>query len=267
MDRRERLSYYKGSMLLGCVTYNVLKDWDLETIITKLEAAGFEAVELRTGHKHGVEPSLGQAEREKINARFQRSKVRLLSYGSTCEFQSPDPAERRKQIDIGKQFVDLAHDTGAWGVKVRPNGLPKDVPQETTIQNIGSSLRELGTYGAGKGVEIWMEVHGRDTQNPPVAAAIMKATKHDNVGLCWNSNPTDIVNGSVKPSFDLLKPWIRNCHINELANNYPWRELFTLLRQAKYERYTLCEVAESKEPERFLQYYRALWSELNRSCS
>ena len=27
-------------MHLGCVTYNVLKDWDVETIIQKLEAAG-----------------------------------------------------------------------------------------------------------------------------------------------------------------------------------------------------------------------------------
>jgi len=28
-------------MLLGAVTYNVLKDMDLETVITTLEAAGF----------------------------------------------------------------------------------------------------------------------------------------------------------------------------------------------------------------------------------
>ena len=33
---------------LGCVTYNLLKDWDLETIIRKLEEAGFEAVERDT---------------------------------------------------------------------------------------------------------------------------------------------------------------------------------------------------------------------------
>ena len=32
------------------------------------------------------------------------------------------------------------------------------------------------------GVEIWMEVHGPTTQNPPVSAAIMKAAKHHNVG-------------------------------------------------------------------------------------
>jgi len=253
-------------MLLGCVTYNVLKDWDLETLITKLEGAGFEAVELRTGHKHGVEPSLSAAERERVKRRFERSKVRLLSYGSTCEFHSPNAEERRKQVQIGKTFVELAHDTGAWGVKVRPNGLPKEVPQETTIGNIGASLRELGDYGAGHGVEIWMEVHGRETQVPTVAAAIMRAAKHPNVGLCWNSNETDVVNGSVKQNFDLLRPWIRNCHINELSNNYPWREFFALLQKSKYDRYTLCEAQESPQPERFLAYYRALWTELKRSC-
>lgn len=251
-------------MMLGAVTYNVLKDWDLETIITKLEAAGYEAVELRTGHKHGVEPGLSKAERERVKSRFERSKVRLLSLGSTCEFQSPDPAERQKQIANAKAFIDLAHDTGAWGVKVRPNGIPKGSSIEETVPRVAEGLREAADYGAGRGVEIWMEVHGSVTQNPPVAAAIMNAAKHQNVFLCWNSNPTDVVNGSLKQNFDLLKPWIRNVHINELSSSYPWRELFKLLREAKYDRYTLCEAAESPQPERFLAYYKALWTELNR---
>lgn len=252
-------------MLLGAVTYNVLKDWDAETIVRNLQAADFEAVELRTGHKHLVEPSINAAERERVKNLFERSKVRLLSFGTTCEFQSPDAAERRRQIQIAKTFIDLAHDTGAWGVKVRPNGLPKeDVPMDTTVGRIADSLRELGDSGAGKGVEIWMEVHGNVTQNPPVAAAIMRATRHDSVGLCWNSNPTDVVNGSVQKSWDLLRPWVKNAHINELSNDYPWRELFTLMNQSGYERYTLCEAAESKEPERFLRYYKSLWKELSR---
>ena len=151
-------------------------------------------------------------------------------------------------------------------MKVRPNGFPKDanVSRETTIANIGDALRELGAYGAGYGVEIWLEVHGRDTQDPPVAAAIMKATRHENAGLCWNSNPTDVVNGSVKQYWNLLKPWVKSAHIAELVSGYPYRELFTLMRNANYERYTLCECPESKEPERFLAYYKALWTELNR---
>lgn len=251
-------------MLLGAVTYNVLKDWDIEKIIEQLELNRFEAVELRTGHKHGVEPSLSGPERERVRDRFARSKVRLLSYGSTCEFQSPDASERRRNVDESKRWIDLAHDTGAWGVKVRPNGLPKELPVGETVKNIADCLRELGDYGAGKGVEIWMEVHGRGTQDPPVSAAILKAANHPQVGACWNSNPTDLVDGSIKKSFALLQPFIKSVHINELAGPYPYRELFTLLRQSKYDRYTLCEAQESKEPERFLRWYRALWAELAR---
>jgi len=39
------------------------------------------------------------------------------------------------------------------------------------------------------------------------------------------------------------------------------------MRQAGYDRYTLCEAAESKEPERFLRWYKALWTELTRPCA
>ncbi len=248
---------------LGCVTYNLLRDMDLETLIKTLESAGLAAVELRTGHKHGVEPALTAEQRASVRERFQRSKIRLLSYGTTCEFQSPDEAVRREQIDLGKSFVDLAHDTGALGVKVRPNGLPAGVPYATTIRNIAGGLRELGTYAQSKGVEIWMEVHGRQTQEPKTSAEILHTANHSNVGACWNSNPTDVADGTVRQSFALLGPFVRSVHINELYTGYPYRELFGLLRKSGYSRYTLAEVAESKEPERFLRYYKALWQELN----
>uniref|UniRef100_Q020H2 Xylose isomerase domain protein TIM barrel n=1 Tax=Solibacter usitatus (strain Ellin6076) TaxID=234267 RepID=Q020H2_SOLUE len=249
-------------MLLGAVTYNVLKEMDLDTVITTLEAAGFGGVELRTGHKHGVEPSLSEAERTRVRERFEHSKVKLLSYGTTCEFQSADAAERTKQIDLAKRFVELAHDTGAVGVKVRPNGLAKGVPRETTIQNIAAGLRTVGDDGYVHGVEIWLEVHGAETQVPATTAEIMRATNHKNVGLCWNSNPTDVIDGSVKANFELLRPWLKSCHINELVSGYPYKELFALMKSSGYTRWTLCEANESKEPERFLKYYRALWREL-----
>lgn len=253
---------------LGCITYNTLKDFDVETIIRVLEGAGFEGLELRTGHKHGVEPSISQEERLKVRRRFEQSKIRLVSYGTTCRFQSPDEAERNHQLEIGKQFVDLAHDTGAIGIKIQPMGFAEGVSKETTIQYFGASLHQLGDYGAAKGVEIWMEVHGRGTSDPPVAAAIVRAAAHKNVGVCWNSNPQDLTNGSVKESFALLKPWIRSVHIHELWDkDYPYAELFRLLREMKFNRYTFAEVQESKELERYLNGYRALWTELNRTCA
>jgi hypothetical protein len=52
-------------------------------------------------------------------------------------------------------------------------------------------------------------------------------------------------------------------HINELHKaEYPWRELFGLLKDEGYEGYTLAEIPASPEPERLLRYYRALWRAL-----
>src|SRR5262245_8785106 len=89
----------RTAMYLGAVTYNVLKDWDLDSLLTKLPPLGFQAVELRTSHKHGVEISLSKEERERVKAKFAMSKLRLLSFGTTCEYHSADEAVRRKNID------------------------------------------------------------------------------------------------------------------------------------------------------------------------
>ncbi len=272
------------SFKLGLVTYELAKDWDIETIIKNCEAAGFEGVELRTTHRHGVEPSMSKERRAEVRKRFEASGVRLVSLGSTCEYQSPDSAVLARNIEETRRFCELAHDLACLGVKVRPNGFPKDVPHDKTLEQIGHALTQCGNAARDLGVGIWLEVHGRGTQLPPNVCQIMKVADHPSVGVCWNSNDTDVVNGSVKQSFELLSPWLRSCHINELwrtespwhksrsvqAQNasqgfpawrqaYPWRELFSLFRSVGYNRYTFAEVPASCEPIRLMRYYRALW--------
>jgi sugar phosphate isomerase/epimerase len=254
-----------GPARLGTVTYNLARDWDVSRIISHCTETGFEAVELRTTHGHGVEPTLSAGDRAMVRKMFADSKVRLLSLGTACEFHAPDAAAVRRHIDECKRFITLAHDIGALGVKVRPNGIPKDVPEEKTIAQIGAALRECGEFAQTAEVEVWVEVHGKDSAHPPRIAEMMKACGHESVGVCWNSNQDDLMGGtSVKPAFDLLKPWLRNVHINELWNEkYPWRELFTLLREAGYSRYMLAEIPATTDPLRLMRYYRALWRELS----
>jgi len=253
-------------MKLGIVTYNIAKDWDVPTLIEKCKATGMEAVELRTTHNHGVEPTLSASQRAEVKKRFADSPVRLLSLGSVCEYHAADPAVVRQNIETCKEFVKLAADVGAVGVKVRPNGLQEPaVPRSKTLEQIGKALLECGQFAQDYGIGIWLEVHGRATCEPVNIRAIMDVADHPAVGVCWNSNMPDVVNGSVAPSFELLKRWIRNAHINELCNEaYPWREFFSLLKGIGYQGYCLAEIAESKDPERVLKYYRALWRELAR---
>jgi len=269
---------------LGLVTYQLAQSWDIDTIIKNCEATGFEGVELRTTHQHGVEPSISKERRAEVRKRFEGSGVRLVSLGSTCEYESPDLNVVKQNIEETRRFCELAHDLGCMGVKVRPNGFPPGSDHAKVLEQIGQALNQCGDIARDQGVEIWLEVHGEETERPPNIHRIMEVCNHASVGICWNSNDNDIVDGSVKPSFELLKPWLRSCHINELWRTpspwdasgdeqtakttagfpqwkklYPWRELFALFRTVGYDRYTFAEIPASCEPLRLMRYYRALW--------
>lgn len=245
---------------LGIVTYNIARDWDLPTILERLEALKFAGVELRTTHRHGVEVTLSAEQRREVRRRFEDSPVRLAGLGSAFEFQSPDPAVVRENVEGTKAYVRLAHDLGAPGVKVRPNGVPRGEPLEAALRRIGEALREVGEDAADFGVEIRLEVHGAVTQELPHIAAILRHADHPNVFVCWNSNPTDVVDGSIRDSFALVAPRVREVHLRDLTEpDYPWRELFAALTEVGYDGFTLAEIPESADPERVLRYFRALW--------
>lgn len=247
-------------MHLGLVTYNIAKDWNLDTLLEKCRQHGFEGVELRTTHAHKVEPLLTVEERQRVRQKFEAAGVVLWGLGTTCEYHSPDPEVLWQNIQTTKAFIDLARDVGAKGVKVRPNDLPAGVPVERTLQQIGEALRQVGQYALEKGVEVWLEVHGRGTSHIPHIRRIMEVANHPAVGVCWNSNPSDVVDGSIRQNFELIRDWILSVHLRDLyLPDYPWQELFNLLYRTGYGRFTLAEIPASPEPDRILGYFRALW--------
>ena len=86
-------------MKLGIVTYNIGKDWDLDTLIANCEETGFDGVELRTTHAHGVEVELSAAERTAVRKRFGDSKVEIVGLGSAFEYDAIDPEELKQHIE------------------------------------------------------------------------------------------------------------------------------------------------------------------------
>ena len=156
-------------MKLGLVTYNWGKDWDVPTLIRNCDATGFGGVELRSTHRHGVEITIDAKRRDEVRKQFEDSNVELVGLGSACEYHSPDPAIVKKNIEETKAFVKLCKDVGGSGVKVRPNGIPKDVPVEKTLEQIGWSLREVAKFGADYGArekrfsdfQLSLGMHGR----------------------------------------------------------------------------------------------------------
>ncbi|WP_194774831.1 sugar phosphate isomerase/epimerase family protein [Pararhodonellum marinum] len=233
----------KEKMKFGLVTYQWGRDWDLPTLIRNCEAAGALGVELRTEHAHGVETSLSASARREVKKRFADSPITCLGYGSNFEYHSPDAAKLQYNIKETKEYIKLCHDIGATGIKVKPNNLPAEVPQEKTISQIAESLNEVGRFAMDYGQLVRVEVHGHLTQELPNMKAIFDQVTESNVKVCWNCNDEDLLPPGLEGNFNLVKKWMGDTvHVREFdEGDYPYQALFHLLQKMDYEGWILME--------------------------
>jgi len=233
----------KSEMKLGLVTYLWAKDWDLATLIANCEKTGYLGVELRCDHKHGVETQLSASEPADVKKRFADSPVDCLGYGANFEYHSPDQAALRKNIDQTKEYIKLCKDIGASGIKVKPNGIPDEVPKEKTIAQIAASLNEVGKFAQDYGQLVRVEVHGNISQEIPNMRAVFEQVTEKNVKMCWNCNDQDLLPPGLEPNFNSVKKWFGDTvHVREFnVGEYPYQQLMNLFTGIDYDGWILLE--------------------------
>jgi len=233
----------KSGMKLGLVTYQWAKDWDLPTLIANCERTGYLGVELRVDHAHKVETNLSTSQRAEVKKRFADSPVDCIGYGANFEYHSPDPAALRKNIEGTKEYIKLCKDIGATGIKVKPNGIPGEVPREKTIAQISASLNEVGKFAQDFGQLVRVEVHGNISQEIPNMRAIFEQVTEKNVKMCWNCNDQDLLPPGLEPNFNSVKKWFGDTiHVREFnVGEYPYQQLMNLFTGIKYDGWVLLE--------------------------
>lgn len=254
----------RGSkMKLGLVTYLWGQNWDLPTVIANCEKTKVLGVELRTQHRHGVEPSLSPRQRKEVKKRFDDSPVVFVGPGTNQKYDDSDPAKLRQMIEGTKAFIKLSHDCGGSGVKVKPNDCPKNRLRKT-IEQIGRSLNVVGKFAADYGQQIRLEVHG--SCGPlPIIKQIMDVADHPNVGLCWNCNGDELRGKGLEYHFNLVKDRFgATCHVRELnVGDYPYQDLIRLLVGMDYAGWVLLECrTKPKDPIRALIEQREVFERM-----
>jgi hypothetical protein len=232
-----------GGMKLGLVTYQWGRDWDLPTLIANCEKSGFLGLELRVQHAHKVETNLNTAQRAEVKKRFADSAVTCVGYGANYEYHSPDPVKLKENIDGTKEYIKLCKDIGATGIKVKPNGLPPEVPREKTIAQIAASLNECGKFAQDYGQLVRVECHGNITQEIPNMKAIFDQITEKNVVMCWNCNDQDLLPPGLEANFNSVKKYFGDIvHVRELnVGDYPYQQLLNLFTGMSYTGWILLE--------------------------
>lgn len=238
-----------GKMKLGFVTYLWGQHWDIDTLIKNLSQTKITGVELRVDHAHGVSPKLTKAERQEVRKKFADSPVAVVGMGTNQQYDYVEAERLQASIEETKAYIQLSHDIGGSGVKVKPNQFREGVPHQKTIEQIGKALNEVARYGADYGQQIRLEVHGPGTQELYNIKAIMDVANHPNATVCWNCNPEDLNGGGLKENFDMVKSRFGDiCHVRELDDaSYPYQELMNLFMKNNYSGWILLECRTNPE--------------------
>jgi len=239
----------KSKMKLGLVTYLWGKDMDIPTLISSCKKSGLGGVELRVEHAHGVHLGMSEAELAKVRKQFADSPIEVIGMGTNEQFDSPDPAELKENMERTKGWVRVSKAIGGSGVKVKPNKFHDGVPHEKTLEQIGRSLNELGEYAGDHGQVIRLEVHGNGTQQLPNIKTIMDHAPNKNVGVCWNCNDQDLDGKGLEYNFNLVKDRLGDTvHVREFnEGDYPYPELMKLFEKINYDGWILLECRTDPE--------------------
>ena len=241
---------------LGC------PDWDIPKIISFAAQHGYKGIEVR-GILRQMDltqcPEFSsEQKRNEVLAVMKEKGLQFVNLGSSANMHISAEADRKKNLDEGRRYIDLARQLNCPFVRVFPNNFPKDRDKKKTMDLIAKGLKEMGDYAMEKNVIVLMETHG-DLVYTADLVKLMKSVSHSNVGLVWDCcNMWTVTKEKPAYMYRQLKKYIRHTHIKDakLVNGKP---LYVLMGQGEVP---IFDAVDLLVKDNYKGYYSFEWEKL-----
>lgn len=212
---------------LGC------PDWDLMRIMDFASEHGYSGIELR-GLQREMDltkcKAFNNENRKDTLNRMKDKNLVFINLGSSAAMHHTDLNDRKRQMDDGRRFIDLAQQINCPYVRIFPDKFPPDREKNATMDLIIKGLVELGDHAKGSGVTVLMETHGDVVKSDDIEK-IMNSADHQQVGIVWDfTNMWTITGEAPSGVYKKLKKYIRHTHIKD-AKKMDGKLQYTLLGQ------------------------------------
>jgi sugar phosphate isomerase/epimerase len=199
---------------LGC------PDWNFKKITDFAAEHNYNGIELRgLLHEMDLTKCSEFNTPQNIVATLSIMKEKNLAFvdlGSSASLHIVEGAERKKNLDEAKRFIDLAERINCPFVRVFPNTFPKDKDKNETMDLIIKGLIELGEHAKGSNVSTLMETHGDLVRSEDIQK-VMQLAFNEHTGLVWDvTNMWSITKEPPAEVYQKLKKYIRHTHIKDL---------------------------------------------------
>jgi len=195
---------------LGCPS------WELEDVARAARAYGYAGVELRAlggGLDLLSRPEFQPGEVARTRGWLAGQGLEVCCVDTSCTFDSPDDAERRRQVEIAGRHCELAAALGAPLVRVFPDKVPEGATRDETRDRISDSLRGLARL-APRGVRVGLETHG-DFAGGAATADIIRRADHPNLCVIWDAANTFASGEEVEESAAAVAPFLAHVHLRD----------------------------------------------------
>lgn len=252
MKKKPKLAF----STLGC------PDWDFKKITEFAVTHGYKGIEVR-----GIQRVMNLVESEVFNSPEHRKETMtrmndkgqsFVGLGSSANLHTKETAERKKQLDEGRRFIDLAAQIDCPYVRVFPNNFPKEQEREETIDLITKGLLELAEHAKGSEVTVLMETHG-DVVKTSDLLMVMRSAQHKHAGLVWDvANMWTITGEDPVEVYKQLKPFIRHVHVKDAKKSGDKLE-YTLLTKGEVP---IMKAIDAMAKDGYDGYYSFEWEKL-----
>lgn len=240
---------------LGC------PDWSLNQIVEFAAKHGFKGIEVRGILRQMDLPQCKEFSKQNIAASLRMLKdneLEFVNLGSSATMHFTEGNERKKNLDEGKRYIDLAQELKCPYIRVFPNNFPKDQDRDKTMDLIANGLLELGNHAKGSDVIVLIESHG-DLVYIEDLEKVLKTSEHEHVALVWDMvNMWSITKESPTMAYEKLKKYIRHTHIKnaKLSND---KITYTRLAQGDVP---IFEAIDALSKGGYKGYYSFEWEKL-----
>jgi len=250
----------KGKLLLAFSTLGC-PDWSFQKIVEFAVQHDYNGIELR-----GIQRELDLTKCKEFSPAniagtrklMKEKNLQFVDLGSSSNLHFAEGAERKKNLDDAKRFIDLAQQINCPNIRVFPNNFPKDQDKNVTMELITKGLLELGDHAKGSNVNVLMETHGDLVKSDDIVK-IMQAAEHPNVGLVWDiANMWSITKEPPVQVYQKIKKYIRHTHIKD-GKVTDGKEQYTLLGKGEVPIFTAIDALKKGG---YKGYYSFEWEKL-----
>ena len=201
-----------------CFSTLACPDWTWADILRNGPQFGYHGVEIRLLGRETdllVRSEFQPDQLAQRRAELEAAQFAVAGVGSSVRFDYLDSDVRQQQLEIGRRYIDLAHQLRSRFVRVFGDVFTagQDAPgRERVVAQVVEGLTTLGHYAEPRGVLVLMETHG-DFAATQWMQTVMERVNHPAVGVLWDTHhPWRFYNEELSETFNRLRPWIRHTH-------------------------------------------------------